>query len=162
MHQYLFDSGNDLELIAVPRRDRSSHAIEDDRSSFAAKWHAQLLEIETDYELLLASHYNQPLLGIGISKSLFDAVFRVDYQLTRDINQDALNSVIANVDRSWEIFGYNTYAYIEFFYSQVGDGSGEYTAIAPDLLDRIDRGELFTLAEKYLSFWRQAGVNCQD
>ena len=149
--QYLFDSGDDLEFIAVPRRDRESHAIEDDRSSFALKWHGQLLEAETDYEIVAAAHYNQPLFGFGLSKSLFDAVFRIDYQLTRDQAHKALNSVVANVDRSWEIFGYNVYAYLEFFYSQVGDASGDYDVISPELLDRIIRGELFTLAERYIS-----------
>jgi hypothetical protein len=55
------------------------------------------------------------------------------------------------VDYSWVWAKKNVYGFVEFFYS--GAGRDDYTRAIfdPQVTDRIDRGELFTLGKYYLS-----------
>ena len=68
--QQLFANGADLQLLAVVRRDTLTNNVKDSASSYASKFHARLEEIDLDYELLVARHYEDHLAGFGLSLSL--------------------------------------------------------------------------------------------
>ena len=72
--QYLYDSGNDIQAVAVVRRDLISGEIEQDKSSLAAKYHGFLGS--TEYDVLVAEHYGDEVLGLGLSADRGGAVWR--------------------------------------------------------------------------------------
>ncbi len=75
--QYLLDNGNDVQAVAVVRRDPVSGAVEQDQSSLAVKYHG--FRRGNEYDLLLAEHYGQRVLGIGLPAPISaGAVWRGD------------------------------------------------------------------------------------
>ena len=74
--QYLRDNGDDLQAAVVVRRDLVSGDIEADAGTSAVKYHGFVGERE--YELLLADHYADTVLGVGAVSSLGGAVWRGD------------------------------------------------------------------------------------
>jgi len=157
--QWLFPSGDDLQLLTVPRRRIENGNISDERSSFAAKYRGALEEIGFEYDLLLAQHFDELVGGIGISGELIEAVWRIDFTLT-DLNDDSLvTSVVANLDRSWVILDHNVYGFIEYFFSGVGVDENRYTSPPTRLADRVQRNELFTLGRNYLAVGGRIEVN---
>ena len=149
--QWLFDDGSDLQGLIIPRRDPLSSNIKDDQSSFALKYHRRVDVLNADFDFLLAEHYSEQVYGAGFSSDYLGSVWRLDLSLTVDQDQDSIFSLIANVDRSWVLAGFNVYGFLEFFHSGFGSSSKEYLEIEQDLSERITRGELFTLAKNYLA-----------
>jgi len=148
--QWLFDSGDDVQAVIVPRRDPETHNVKDDESSFVTKYHRRIDSVDVDFDLLAAYHYDEGILGAGLSTAFLEAVWRVDVSIT-DLNDGGTAvAVIANADRSWVFCGKNVYGFIEYFHSGVGEGDKNYTNVSVDLTERIARGELFTLAKNYV------------
>ncbi len=146
--QYLFDSGNDLQLIMLPRRQPQSGQLRADQSTLALKYHG----MDSGLDLLAAAHYGQPRLGFGLSRSLGGAVGRLDLETSRRGGGGWEASLVANLDYSWSWFGHNVYGFGEYFHSGVGaaDEAG-YVTPKRELAARIARGELFTLGRDYLA-----------
>lgn len=147
--QWLFDSGDDLQAIILPRRDPVSHDVETDQSSFAFKYHGMKAGI--DYDLLTACHFDEPLLGIGLAKDWHGAIWRLDVSVTELSDGGHATSLVTNLDRSWTWFGHNVYGYIEYFRNGVGEADKDYTTPNMALQERISRGELFTLGRDFLA-----------
>jgi len=146
--QRLFESGDDLQLIALPRRDPLSGNIEADESTLGVKYH--LMESEGD--LLLAYHYGEPQLGFGLARELGEAVWRFDTNLSRGSDGEWLANLVTNIDYSWVWFEHNLYGYIEYFHSGAGEGSESgYLQPNSELLLRLARGELYGLGRDYLA-----------
>lgn len=150
--QYGFDSGNDLQGVAVVRRDPISGQVEKDQSSLAFKYHGFLGTNE--YDLLAAEHYGDPILGLGGNVALGGAVWRGDVTWTRT-DRDDLLSAVSSLSYSWNWGGRNVSGLLEFYHNGFGQRSSAYAAADllqnPDLLKRVARGELFTLARNYLA-----------
>ena len=147
--QWLFDSGDDLQAIILPRRDPVSHDVESDQGSFVLKYHGMKAGI--DYDLLAARHFDEPLFGIGLAKDWHGAVWRLDVSVTELSDGGHATSLVTNLDRSWTWLGYNVYGYIEYFRNGVGEAHENYTPPNTDLQERISRGELFTLGRDFLA-----------
>lgn len=150
--QYLFDSGNDLQGVAIVRRDPRTGNVESDHSSLAFKYHGFLGANEID--LLAAQHYGDQLLGAGGIANIGGAVWRGDLTWTHtDI--DNVFSAATSLSYSWTWGGKNISAVLEYYYSGFGQKNGEYSTLDlvqnPDLLKRLERGELFTLARHYVA-----------
>ncbi len=84
--QYGFDNGNDLQGVAVVRRDPVTGQVEQDQSSLAFKYHGFLGMNE--YDLLAAEHYGDRILGLGGNVALGGAVWRGDLTWTRTDRDD--------------------------------------------------------------------------
>ncbi len=147
--QWLFDSGNDLQAILLPRRDPNSHDVESDQSSVVFKYHG--IKAGFDYDLLTARHYDETLFGIGLAKDWHGAIWRIDVSVTELNDGGHATSLVTNLDRSWTWIGHNVYGYVEYFRNGVGEADKNYTTPNMDLLERISRGELYTLGRDYLA-----------
>jgi len=150
--QWLFDSGNDLQGVAIVRRNPLSGQIESDQSSVAVKYHG--FRSGNEFDLLAAEHYGDQLLGVGGIISLGGALLRGDVTWTRT-QRESVFSAVSNLSYSWIWGNKNVSGILEYYYNGFGQSSGDYSfaklAENPDLLKRLERGELFTLGRHYLA-----------
>ena len=148
--QYLQESGNDLQAVWVIRRN-SNGDVSNDVDSLAAKYHGFVGNNE--YDLLLAEHYDDTILGIGGIADIYDAIWRGDITLTHTQTDDVI-SLVTSLTYSWQSWGHNTSGVLEYFYNGFGQSNGDYSPASlsnnTDLTDRLIRGELFTLGRHYI------------
>ncbi|MDH5516382.1 MAG: hypothetical protein OEY36_01010 [Gammaproteobacteria bacterium] len=145
--QFVTESGNDWQLIHLPRRNQDG-LIRNDVSSSAIKYHHSLQA--GDFDVLLAQHYDAGVFGFGFSKNLSDSVWRIDITSSRNTDDKTVTSLSSNLDYSWQSFGNNIYGFIEYYYNGFGiESSADSADIF--LLEKIQRGELFTLYQQYLA-----------
>ncbi|MCW8194119.1 hypothetical protein F6455_04890 [Proteobacteria bacterium 005FR1] len=160
--QYLLNNGDDLQAVAVGRRNQRD-SVSADVSSFALKYHGWLdnwlqgesLLAGAEVDLLLAEHFDEAIAAAGLVKSIGGAVWRGDLMLT-DTVDEAVWSAVVNVSYSWVWGGKNVSAVGEYFYNGFGLEGENYTLATlqgePELLDRLQRGELYTIARHYFGF----------
>lgn len=150
--QYLHSSGNDLQGVMVFRRDPFTEDVETDQSSLAFKYH-HMASI-SEYDALVAQHYGDTLVGAGANFSIGGAVLRGDLVVTF-ADDDTVPSLVTSLSQSWIWGGKNVSGVAEYFYNGFGQSDGCYSfgclADNPDLLERVARGELFTLGRHYLA-----------
>ena len=150
--QYLFNSGNDLQGVAVVRRNPHTGDVESDQSSLAFKYHGFLGMNE--FDLLAAEHFGDQLLGVGGIANIRGAIWRGDLTWTKTDLENVF-SAATSLSYSWNWGGKNISGLLEYYYNGFGQKDGAYSASDllqnPDLLRRIERGELFTLARHYIA-----------
>ncbi|MEJ2383387.1 MAG: hypothetical protein P8Y54_03220, partial [Xanthomonadales bacterium] len=148
--QYLFGTGDDLQGVAVVRRDPLTGEVESDQSSLAFKYHGFVGTNE--FDLLAAEHYGDTLLGAGGTLALGGAVARGDVTWTRTATADVF-SAVASLSYSWVWGGRNYNGVFELYRNGFGQADGAYggddLARNPELLARLARGELYTLGRRY-------------
>ena len=146
--QQLFDNGNDLQAAFVARRNPLTGQRTGDQNTVAGKYHGLAGDVE--YDILVAYHYDDPVLGLGGSKSVGGAIVRGDVVLTKT-NAKTITTLVTNMNYSWVGFGKNMTGTLEYYYNGFGQ-TGNYDFLGdPDLFLRIARGDLFTLGRHYLS-----------
>ncbi|MBE9567217.1 MAG: hypothetical protein IMF14_00885 [Proteobacteria bacterium] len=154
--QYLQNNGNDLQAVWVIRRDGNGD-VSDDVASVAAKYHG--FAGNTEFDLLLAEHYKDIILGIGGIADVGGAMWRGDVTFTRTnatatTSSENIFSLVTSMSYSWVSWDHNVSGIIEYFYNGFGQNSGDYSPAAladnPELTERIIRGELFTLGRHYI------------
>jgi hypothetical protein len=149
--QYLRQNGDDLQAVWVFRRDIDGE-VTSDVDSIAAKYHG--FAGEHEYDLLLAQHFDDNIFGIGGISNVGGAVWRGDITLT-DTETDEVFSLVTSLSYSWIGWGRNISGVLEYFYNGFGIAGGDYSPAAlannPDLVERIIRGELFTLGRNYVA-----------
>ena len=149
--QYLLANGDDLQAVSVARRNdqgKTSSSV----ASTALKYHGVIGNSE--YDLLIAQHYNDSIAGFGGNTALGGAVWHGDITVTKTDN-DTVTSLVTGLSHSW-VWGTTNYSgTIEYFYNGFGVDQRRIEASAllqnPDLLNRIQRGELFTLGKEYIA-----------
>lgn len=150
--QGLFDNGNDLQALLVPRRNIDSGKVESDDSALAAKMHWLLGGDEVD--LLVARNYGDNILGFGYTTELAGNVVNTNISLT-DSGDDTVFSAVVNYNFSSIVHGKNLTGFIEFFYNGFGLSGRENSVrdVVDDtaLYERLLRGELFTIGRYYLA-----------
>ena len=148
--QYLQQSGNDLQAVWVFRRDINGD-VTSDVDTIAAKYHG--FAGSREYDLLLAQHYDDRIFGIGGITDVGGAIWRGDITLT-DTQSDNVFSLVTSLSYSWIGWDHNFSGVLEYFYNGFGQENGDYSPAAlasnPDLVERIIRGELFTLGRHYV------------
>ncbi|MGQ9427418.1 hypothetical protein ACXYTJ_03985 [Gilvimarinus sp. F26214L] len=157
--QYLFANGDDLQAVAVGRRNERD-SVTADASSLVIKYHGWLdnwLHSETlagaELDLLVGEHFDETILAAGLVKSVGGAVWRGDLMFT-DTADDTVLSGVINLSYSWTWSGTNISGAAEYYYNGFGLSDGTYTLpeVSADqpLRDRLGRGELYTLGRNYL------------
>ncbi|MDY0040320.1 MAG: hypothetical protein RBS57_08400, partial [Desulforhabdus sp.] len=142
----------DVQFLYVPRNDPDSGDPRWSSSSVAGKFHFTVGS--TEFDLMAAGHYDDAVVGVGSVGYVGGAAWRADATWTLLQDKDYRNgfvSLVANVDYSWTWWQKNLYGFLEFFYSGVGEDSYTGALTDPDIVERLDRGELFTLGKYYLS-----------
>lgn len=151
--QFLRSNGDDTQGVMVFRRDLATGDVEADQSSLAAKYHGFVGQGE--FDALIAQHFGDLLVGAGGNVSLGGSVWRGDLMLTRTDDEGTVASAVTSLSYSWIWGGKNVSGVLEYFYSGFGQGANDYSpeslANNPELLERVARGELFTLGQHYLA-----------
>jgi hypothetical protein len=154
--QQLLQSGDDIQAVWVVRRDDTGD-VSSDVDSVAIKYHgfAPGQQGEREYDLLLAAHYRDLIIGIGGLTSIGSAIVRGDITYTNSETSGDIYSLVASHSYSWTFAEYNMSSVVEYFYNGFGQSGGNYqpAALAANtaLIDRVTRGELFTLGRHYLA-----------
>ena len=150
--QYLQDNGNDVQLAYVARRNLQTGDVGADEATAAVKYHG--FAGESEYDLLVASSYGDPVVGLGTSRGMGGAVWSADLVGT-DTDRDTYVQFVTNLMYSWTWAGKNMSGAIEYYFNGFGQKDGQYDplnlASNPDLLVRLVRGELFALGRHYIS-----------
>ena len=150
--QWLYESGNDLQGVVVPRRDPATGNLGSDWGSVATKYHGFVNARE--YDLLLAQHYGEGMLAIGLATDWRESVVRADIMFT-DTKDKPVVSAVANISYSWIWWEKNISGFVEYFYNGFGQANSNYDpqalAANTELMERLLRGELFTLGRNYLA-----------
>jgi hypothetical protein len=149
--QYLQDNGNDVQAVAVVRRNPVNGEVEQDKSSLALKYHG--FWGNKEYDLLVAQHYGDDILGLGASTDYLGAVWRADLVWASTDSENVLSAVFG-ASYSGVTEGHNWTGFLEYFYNGFGQTNGDYSAAGlasnPELLKRLARGELYNLGRHYL------------
>jgi hypothetical protein len=149
--QLLRANGDDLQGVAVFRRSLETAHVDAEWSSFALKYHG--LVGSGEYDLMAARHFDDPLVAGGGSLALGGAVWRGDGVFTFTDEETYLTAV-TSLSYSWVWGGKNMSGVAEYFFNGFGQPDGQYDpeslAQNPELLQRIARGELFTLGRHYV------------
>ncbi len=119
--QYLRDSGDDIQVAYVARRDVASGQVKGDSATVAAKYHGFVGARE--YDLLVSRHYGDTVAGLGINDSWGGAIWRADVVATRTASDTRLQ-LLANLTYSWNWFDRNMSGAIEYFYNGFGQRAG--------------------------------------
>ena len=142
----------DFQFLYVPRRDPISGDIRWAQSSLAGK--LRVSRGTTEFDIMTAIHYEDTVVGLGAVGYLGDAAWRLDAVWTflkEDKGTKDYLSVVLNMDYSWVWWERNFYGFIEFYYNGLGQDENPEALADPDLCERLERGELYTLGRTYLS-----------
>jgi hypothetical protein len=150
--QGLLSSGNDLQLLLIPRRKISTGELSSTESALAGKYH----RLGTDYEidLLAAINYGDQIVGAAYTGEINENVLNASLTLTRtDINE--YWSAAANYNFSTVLSNRNLTGFVELFYNGFGLSGDRYSVQdvieREDLFVRLLRGEIFTIGRFYLA-----------
>ncbi len=150
--QYLQDNGNDVQAAYVARRNLRTGNVDSDEATAAVKYHG--FAGESEYDLLLARSYGDPVIGLGTSRGIGGAVWSADL-VTTDTDRDTYVQLVTNLMYSWTWADKNMSGAIEYYFNGFGQKDGQYDPLSlasnPDLLVRLSRGELFTMGRHYIS-----------
>jgi len=156
--QWLWSEWGDAQLMLLPRRDPATHELDHERCSRAIKLHVRAAQFDLDG--LVASHYDQHLIGAGVVRSIGGAVWRFDVLHTDVPDRDNVWSFVTNIDWSWVLFGKNMYGFAEYFRNGFGiyRDSG-YLSLDPELAARQGRGEVFAFGRDSTAFGLQVELS---
>lgn len=150
--QYLQDNGNDVQAAVVVRRNPVNGDVESEQATASIKYHG--FSGDSEYDVLVAEHYDDIVVGVGGTHSLGGAVLSGDLVLT-DTDTDTYLQLVANWTYSWTWGGRNVSGAAEYHFNGFGQKDGRYDpqslAANPDLLIRLARGEMFTVGRHYFA-----------
>ncbi len=150
--QYLKDSGADIQGAYVARRDLFSGDAQSDVATIATKYHG--FAGESEFDVLVARHYGDTVLGFGGSHELGGAHWSGDLVVT-DTEIDTYLQFTTNLSYSWTWAGKNMSGVIEYHFNGFGQHPDDYGPVSlsdnPDLTVRLSRGESFALGRNYLA-----------
>jgi hypothetical protein len=150
--QYLKDSGSDIQGAYVVRRNYLSGEVDERSATLALKYHGFMGEGE--FDVLVARHYQDGVLGVGTSHALGGAHWSGDLVIT-DTEADTHVQLSTNLSYSWTLRGKNMSGVVEYHFNGMGQPSGQYDPLSllqnPDLFLRLARGESFALGRHYLA-----------
>ncbi len=150
--QYLLRNTNDVQFAHVFRRDPLTGNPSSRSTTTAIKYHGILGDSE--YDWLIAESYDELTIGFGGNKAIGGAIWRGDVVLS-DTDRGNRFQVVTNLSYSWVSGGRNMSGVIEYYFNGVGQRSDRYDLAMieqnPDLLRRLQRGEMFTVGRNYLA-----------
>lgn len=150
--QYLRNNGSDVQGAWVIRRNLVEQKIDGNAATTAIKYHG--FAGTGEYDLMLARHYGDDVLGLGVSRSVGGSQWGGDLVLTKT-DSDTYVQLTTNVSYSWTWAGKNMSGVLEYYYNGFGQRADDYDPAAlaanADLSRRLLRGESFTLARDYLA-----------
>lgn len=157
--QYSLSEGRDIQIAIMPRRNIDSGRVAANASSFAGKFHGTARALRLDYDLIIGRHYESGLVGLGLSRSMGGAVFRLNLGASHELGGKTYTSLVANADRSFSLLEKNFYLFLEYFHSGFGEPKDDYLSPSAALTDRLLRGELYTIGKDYAALGARLETN---
>lgn len=155
--QLLRNNGDDLQFAYVARRELLTGDVTGDAATAAVKYHG--IVGESEYDVLLARNYARTTVGLSANRGIGGAILRADIVIA-DADDWTLE-LTTNLSYSWVWWGKNFSGAIEYYFNGYGQKNGRYDAQSlasnPVLLERLARGETFSLARNYIA----AGVTIE-
>ncbi len=151
LYQVGGDLISDFQLVYVPRRNPETDELDGSQSTLGAQLRISYNELDLD--LLAVKNYDDPVVGMGMTGYLGDAVFRSDFSLTfleDDGGRTQYLSAVANLDYSWTWKDKNWYGFFELYYNGLGADNPIEALQDKALVSRLLRGELFVTGKWYL------------
>jgi hypothetical protein len=149
--QYLLRSGADLQGAAVARRNPISGDVKSDQATTALKFHG--FADAWEFDVMVAEHYDDLVAGVGGVRALGGALWRGDLVIS-DTSHGTYVQAVTNLSHSWVWGDRNVTGAVEYFYNEFGFRDGPYDAgrlaANPELLQRLARGDLYTLGRHAL------------
>jgi hypothetical protein len=157
--QWLYGDGSDLQFILVPRADRAGTAPSSDASSMALHLHTALFGHQ--FTWLLARDHGDWVGAIGVNGALRGASWNIELLPTAVNGGASLLSALANLSDAVMLAGRNATVFLEYFHNGFGVDGGNATlaSLPPELLDRLERGQLFDTRRDYLATGLTLEVN---
>ena len=149
LFQTFGETVTDFQTVWVPRRNPDTDRVSSEASSFAAK--ARFSARELDWDLMAGRHFDETVIGAGITGYAGDAAWRADALWTRLRSGGDYVTAVINIDYSWTWQDHNWYGLLEGYFNSLGDGDTLRAAADPDLSTRISRGEVFTTGRWYVA-----------
>jgi hypothetical protein len=153
IHLQVLAGQGEMQALYLPRRNVDTGKVEADASSYALKYHTPIGAMEMD--VMIARHYQDDIVGLGASGYLGDAAWRINMVYTAlkdDFDENDFLQIAANMDYAWIIDGKNIYGLLEFYHNGLGNtDTYERIIYRKALLQRLDRGEMFTIGRNYLA-----------
>ena len=149
--QYLRDNGNDIQFAYVIRRDIMSGDPEFQESTVAVKYHG--IAGNAEFDLLVARNYGDTTVAVGGNRSIGGAILRGDLVVT-DATSGTKVQLVTSLSYSWVWGGKNVSGVLEYYFDEFGQKDGRYDTSSlaknPELLQRLARGQTFTIGRHYI------------
>jgi hypothetical protein len=150
--QFLRDNGDDVQAAVVFRRNPLNGETDSEEGTVSIKYHG--VTDSAEYDILAAVNHDDTMIGLGGNKSIGGAVLRGDIIVT-DTSADTIVQLVSNLSYSWSWGGKNISGAVEYYYNGFGlkDGNYDLQSLSnnPGLLDRLARGELYSIGRHYLA-----------
>ena len=146
----LFSNGMDAQLLAVGRRD--------DEENFTGQAGSLALRLrgsagEAGWDVAAGKHYADQVYGLGVRLPVGGALVRADLVATNVRHADWEFSAVINMDYSFTWLQKNVYVFAEYYRNGFGvnDLPESIVLLPEELLQRLQRGEIFTFQKDYLA-----------
>ena len=143
----------EIQLAYAPHRSMLDGSVTDRSTTYAAKWHQPVADLEWD--AMAARHYGDHIIGMGLTGYLGGAAWRMNSVYTfvnQDTAQNDFLQVLLNMDYAWQWFGHNVYGFGELYFNGIGK-TGAYMETLSNsyVAERISRGDQFVLGQWYVA-----------
>ena len=151
--QYLRDNGDDIQAAVVFRRNPINGETDSEEATTSIKYHG--VGDNTEYDILAAVNHGDTTIGFGGNMGIGGSVLRGDI-VVADTSSGTTVQLVTNLSYSWTWGAKNMSGAIEYYYNGFGQEKGAYdlrslASTNPELLDRLSRGELFSIGRHHLA-----------
>lgn len=152
--EYLFANGSDVQVVSVMRRNER-HNYQWDETSTGLKWHGFFNDSEV--EVIVGTHYRDEVLGLSLRTPVGGALVRGDVLFTHLSSGGTRVSGVVNIDYSFAWKERSVYLFGEYYHNGFGTHAKpiEIGELSPELVSRLQRGEVFNLQRDYLAIGLQ-------
>ncbi|HIP23983.1 MAG TPA: hypothetical protein EYG79_10380 [Rhodobacteraceae bacterium] len=156
--QVLFDNGNDIEAVFVPRRAVAGGPMVWEESTLALR--STLLLGDLDGTALLAQDHGDTLLNLGLGGPMGGAAWNIELGQWFLADGSTPLNILANISNSGKIGEMNITYFAEYFHNGFGvDTATPLDALPTALADRLATGQLFNVGQDFLALGAMLGVS---
>ncbi len=156
--QYLFASGADIQVIAIPRRPSLGAPVSFSASTYAVRGHTTLGSLDSN--LMLARDRGDTVGTIGLSGALGGASWNAEYIHWALGDGSSAPSWLFNISNFSTLGGHNISYFGEIYHNGFGVGGNVPLSSLPAALGkRMATGQVFVAGRDFLSLGARFEVN---